>query len=326
MRAELRIAGAPGFELAVRRVAPAGVAPGEPIVMVHGAGGGGVASFDLDVPGGSLAASFARAGHAVYVMDVRGWGGSTRPPALAAPPAANPPAVTSAEAVADISAVVAEVRRRHGGVRVALFGWATGGHWAGMFAAREPAAVGHLVMLNALYGATGPWSLRAALEDPARPGELGPLDAYALRPAPGLVARWEATIPVADKDRWRDPRIAAAYTAATLGADPTSTSRTPPSVRVPSGPLADSFALATGHKLWDAAAVTAPTLIIRGALCFWSRPDDVAALRRELTHAARVEVLELPAATHFVFLDRAAHGRDQLVSTTLAFLADRGAR
>src|SRR5215468_9662550 len=49
------------------------------ILLIHGARVPGVASFDLDVPGGSLAADLAERGLAVYVMDVLGYGGSTRP-------------------------------------------------------------------------------------------------------------------------------------------------------------------------------------------------------------------------------------------------------
>jgi len=66
-----------------------------PRLLVHGGGSGRLASFDQPVPSYSLAANLAVAGHAVYVMDVRGWGASTRPPALDQPAATNPPAVGS---------------------------------------------------------------------------------------------------------------------------------------------------------------------------------------------------------------------------------------
>jgi len=59
---------------------------GPPLLWIHGARVPGIASFDLDVPGGSLAGDLAAQGFAVYVMDVRGYGASTRPKGMQEPP------------------------------------------------------------------------------------------------------------------------------------------------------------------------------------------------------------------------------------------------
>jgi pimeloyl-ACP methyl ester carboxylesterase len=300
VRSDAMIESEPGVQIAVRTVAMAGAGGRVPVLLVHGAGGGGVASFDVPVPGYSLAEDLARAGHPTYVMDIRGWGRSTRPASLDAPPDANPPAVDSAQATRDIAAVAAWIRGREHRA-IAVVGWATGGHWAGMYATSHPDDVSHLVMLNALYGTPGAWSLRARLEDPERPGD--------------------ANISVDDKPSWRDPRVAAAYADTAIASDPTSTTRQPPSVRVPSGPLRDSYLLAGGTRSWDAAAVHAATLVVRSQRDFWSRPEDVEALRHGLVHARRVEILELPDATHFAFLDRPEHGRARFVERLVAFLA-----
>jgi pimeloyl-ACP methyl ester carboxylesterase len=90
---------------------------------------------------------------------------------------------------------------------------------------------------------------------------------------------------------------------------------------VPSGPLRDSYMLAGGTRLWNAADVRAATLVVRSELDFWSRREDVEALRSELVHARRVEIVELPRATHFVFLDRPEHGRQRFLELLSAFLA-----
>src|SRR5262245_63440163 len=223
-----------GIEIAVHEVVPRN-AGGVPVLLVHGAGLG-AASFDLPVAGYSLAEDIARAGHATYMIDIRGWGASTRPPALAADPVAHPPAVSSDEAVRDIAAAVEEIRRRHGGRAIALVGWATGGHWVGMYAAKHTAAVDRLVLLNTLYGTRAPWTLNDAVED--SPGRFSAaIGAYALRDGKSLIGRWEASIPGDDKDLWRDPKVAEAYVAAAMASDPTSRERGPPTVRVPRGPL-----------------------------------------------------------------------------------------
>jgi len=147
------------------------------------------------------------------------------------------------------------------------------------------------------------------------------LGAYALRDAASLLRPWDTSIPVDDKASWRDPRVAAAYAEVAIASDPTSTTRTPPSARVPTGPLRDSYLLAAGTAMWSATAVRAATLVVRSALDFWSRPEDLAALRRGLVHARRVEIVEIPGATHFVFLDRPERGRARFVETLLAFVA-----
>src|SRR5690606_6599825 len=78
------------------------------------------------VPGGSLAADLARVGHAVYVMDVRGYGRSSRPPEMSQPPEASRPLVRSPDVVRDVAATVDWIRARRAVGRVALLGWATG--------------------------------------------------------------------------------------------------------------------------------------------------------------------------------------------------------
>ncbi len=100
-----------------------------PVLLLHGARVPGVASFDLDVPNASLAADLASNGHVVYVIDARGYGNSSRPPEMEQPPTENPPLTRSSEVVRDITAVIEWIRQHLGVQRVALLGWATGGHW-----------------------------------------------------------------------------------------------------------------------------------------------------------------------------------------------------
>jgi alpha-beta hydrolase superfamily lysophospholipase len=78
-RRDLEIESAPGIRLAVRHVAAADTPSTKiPVILLHGARVPGIPSFDLDCPDGSLAADLARAGHDVFIMDARGYGGSTR--------------------------------------------------------------------------------------------------------------------------------------------------------------------------------------------------------------------------------------------------------
>jgi hypothetical protein len=60
-RRDVTVASDPGISIAVREVVVPDHAAAVPVLLVHGAGGGGVAAFDVPVPGYSLAEDLARA-------------------------------------------------------------------------------------------------------------------------------------------------------------------------------------------------------------------------------------------------------------------------
>lgn len=324
VRKDWKVRGEAGH-LGVREVRTARSARGRPVLLLHGARVPGVASFDLPVPGGSLAADLARRGHRVFIVDARGYGASDRPPALDAPPSANPPAVTGEQVVRDIGSVVDRLRATTRHDRVDLVGWATGGHWAAWYASEHPGRVEHLVVHNSLYGALDghPMLGRGSVyEDPERPGHFDDArhGAYRLSTGPGLLGGWDSSIPVADKSAWRDPRVAAAYVEHALASDPTSADREPPAFRAPTGAMKDSFHLATGRRLWHAGTITARTLVLRGEHDFWSREGDVSTLVADLVRAKDVRAVRLDGATHFAHLDRAERGRDRLIEEVSRWL------
>jgi pimeloyl-ACP methyl ester carboxylesterase len=314
----------PGIRLFVREVTVGQNGSGKPILLVHGARVPGIASFDLPVSGGSLAEDLAQRGFNVYILDLRGYGQSTRPKEMDEPPTAHPPLVRSNEAVRDIAATVDWIRLRRALASVVLFGWATGGQWAAHYTSLYPEKVSALIMLNSLYGASSPHPLMghgSDMEDPAHPGHFNRsvCGAYRLNDAQSLLRQWDRSIPVEDKSQWRDPAIAKAYVDAALASDPTSNSRTPPSMRSPCGALEDSFYLAIGRRLFDASLITAPVLILASERDFWSRPEDRQAMADELVHSPKVRVVVIPSATHLVHLDRPEHGRDTLLKEISEF-------
>jgi pimeloyl-ACP methyl ester carboxylesterase len=332
MREDFRVTTADGVEIHIREVSLIAAAHAEPLILLHGARVPGIASFDLPVPHGSLAADLAvRTGRPVYVMDARGYGGSDRPPAMNQPPSASSPLSRGYQVVRDIDAVVVAAMQVSGTKQVSLLGWATGGMWAAYYASLHPENVSHLVMLNALYGGSAKLPAHAVLgagtasSDPAHPDRLNPATGgYALYTAASLFPAWDRTIPVADKDAWRDPAVAAAYAKAALDSDPTAYTRNPPSFRAPLGAIEDSFYQSEGRQLFDASTITARVLVVHSQLDdFWSRPEDGEAFAHDAVHARSVRLLDLPQATHFVHLDRPEHGRDRLIDEVSAFLADR---
>ena len=94
-----------------------------------------------------------------------------------------------------------------------------------------------------------------------------------------------------------------AWAAAFLASDPHSGSRTPASVSTPSGPMADIQALWSGHALFDAASIVAPTLLVRGAWDSLCTDDDAARLLASIAAANKSDV-KIDCATHLMHLEQ----------------------
>lgn len=317
-----------GERIFLREVRPAeaGDRASRAVLLVHGARVPGIGSFDLTVPGGSLAADIAAAGYAVYLLDLQGYGQSSRPAAMGAPPENSPPLVRTADAVADIAAVIEAISGWSGDRQISLLGWATGGHWAGAYASRHPDRVENLIVYNSLYGGSSSHPTLgkgSPLEDPQKPGTFNAASfgGYRLNTRASLFTAWDSSIPIDDKAAWRDPAVASAYADAALASDETSATRNPATFRSPSGAMADSFELALDQRQWKASTLTMPVLVIRSKNDFWSRPQDARALADE---APRSELVEIDNATHFVHLDRDSSGRSAFLSAVLRFLDASG--
>ena len=276
VRSDFQVKTSDGQTIHVREIRPLDGTGKEPLILVHGARVPGIASFDLDVPHGSLAADLAsRLGRTVYVMDARGYGGSSGSEAMNKHPGESRPLSRAYEVVRDVDAVVREASHRNGAAQVGLFGWATGGMWAAYYASLWPDRVGQLVTLNALYGgasehpAIGPGS---PISDPEHPDRFTPnAGGYALNDSASLLPSWDRSIPSTDKADWRDPAVAEAYAKAALRSDPLSDRDSPPAFRAPMGAMEDSFYQAGGRRLFDASSITSPVLVIRSERDFWSR-------------------------------------------------------
>ncbi|MCW0983691.1 alpha/beta hydrolase [Agrobacterium sp. BT-220-3] len=313
-----------GERLFVREVRLPG-APAEinsAVLLIHGARVPGIASFDLPVAGGSLAADLAAAGHLVYILDVRGYGASSRPSAMDQSPGTSAPLMRTGDVVADIAAAIDAIIEWSGDPNVSILGWATGGHWAGAYAAKHPETVDRLILYNTLYGGTNEHAalgLGSPLDDPQNPGSFNAaaFGGYRLNSRASLFTAWDNSIPAADKTSWRDEHVASAYADAALASDETSGARQPEAFRSPSGALADSFELALDRRQWRAASLATPVLVIRSELDFWSRPQDAKAMFEE---APQAELVTIPNATHFVHLDRDEAGRGAFLAAVTRFL------
>ena len=110
---EFKVPSDPGIQIYVRNKRPAGMtqfSPAKTVIYVHGATYPAETAFDLQLDGKSWMDYIAERGYDVYLLDVRGYGGSTRPPQMDQPPGANPPFAGTEEAMRDVDAVVEFVK------------------------------------------------------------------------------------------------------------------------------------------------------------------------------------------------------------------------
>ena len=118
-----------GIEIYVRNKRPAGMTtfrPERTVLYVHGATYPSETAFDLKLDGLSWMEYIASRGYDVWLLDLRGYGKSTRPKEMDDRSEANPPIVTGEVAVKDIGTVVDFILQRRNIARLNLLGWSWG--------------------------------------------------------------------------------------------------------------------------------------------------------------------------------------------------------
>src|ERR1700738_4710742 len=124
-----------GTQLFFRNKHPAGkqTSPDKILLFVHGATYPAETAFDLPIEGVSMMDLIAARGYDVYLVDIRGYGRSTRPPEMSAPPEANKPIVSTEVAVRDCGTAVDHILKRRGVDKINLMGWSWGTAIAGTY-------------------------------------------------------------------------------------------------------------------------------------------------------------------------------------------------
>jgi pimeloyl-ACP methyl ester carboxylesterase len=317
----------PGIKLFVREKRAEGVKATEDntVLFIHGATFPSTPDFDLQYKDYSWADWMVKHGYVVYMFDKRNYGFSTREKAMDEPPSANKPVSRSYLVIRDLGAVVDNIRARNKIAKVNLIGWSWGAMTAGYYTSLQSEKVKKLVMYAPLYNNPMHTNLGAGSNNQNKraPSEFNPaLGAYRYGSGEGNNKRWDGEIPVANKDEYREPGVQEAFNAAALATDPTSSTRTPPSLRAPNGVLEDSFYQATGRAMWNAANILVPALVIGGEDDSWSYLNDRDGLMRDLVNAPQRKLVNIPHATHFILFE-SQRGRffdeiDSFLKTKLA--------
>lgn len=306
--------GDPGIDIYVRNKHPADMAqfsPDRTLVFVHGATYPASTAFDLDLGGTSFMQDLAEHGFDVYLLDLPGYGRSTRPPQMAQPADANPPVETTADAVRHYGAVVAYVLQRRHLPRLDVMGWSWGTTIAAGFATEKPEQVERLVLYAPIWIVTG---------ETARLGGNGKLGAYRTVTAEAAKQRWLRGVAAEDvpgliPDGWFE-----AWQTATWATDPAAGAQTPSVLRAPNGVIQDVRAYwMSGKATYDPAKIKAPTLLVQGEWDHDTPPYMSYTLYPLIVNAPWKRYVQIGAGTHTIIMEK---NRRQLFSVVEEFLTE----
>ena len=312
---EMTVPSEPGIEIYVRNKRPADLSafrPERTVLFVHGATYPAHTSFDLKLDGMSWMDYIAARGYDVYLLDLRGYGRSTRPKEMDEAPEANPPIVRGTAAVKDISAVVDFILACHGIARLNLLGWSWGTTLMATYTTQNPGKVERLVLYAPAWIRTTP-----SLSRP--PGPLGAYRAVAREQAK---TRWLTGVPEDKKATLIPPGWFDAWADATFATDPVGAKMNPPVIRAPNGVQQDGDEFfAAGRPYYDPAKITTPTLLVHAE---WDR-DTPAYMAQTLfpllVNAPGKRYVQLPEGTHTIMMEK---NRLMLFEAVQAFLDEAG--
>ena len=293
----------PGISVYVRNKRPSSMSAfsaEKTVLFVHGATYPSETAFDLQLDGTSWMDYIARAGYDVYLVDVRGYGRSTRPAAMDQPADANPPFATTEEAVRDVGAAVDYILKRRGIAKLNLLAWSWGTVTMSWYTTQNNAKVNKLVLYAPVWIRQTPSLVQTG---------PGPMAAYRSVQMSQARGRWLTGV-AADKQADLIPAgWFEAWADATLKSDPKGAAQNPPVLRAPNGVVLD------GQRFWGAPGgqakmpysatdIRVPTLLIKAEWDADTPTYMASALFPRLVNAPYKRYVEIGEGTHTVIMEK----------------------
>lgn len=298
----------PGLAIRLLHQRPLHESTGSPVLFIHGSSFPSALSFAFEMDGKSWMDVMASNGYDSYALDFLGYGKSDRYPEMWS--GGSRPVGRAREARDDIDRAVDLVRERAGGRKVTLIAHSWGGLVAAMYAQAHSEKIAALVLFAAIppsvpVQTSRPEEVTRVANDMLPEERIRRMDR--LRPAdqPSVLAKEVFT-------EW-GPRW--------LASDPQSSARKLATVRFPAGPDQDLADLGQGAAFYDPAAITVPTLLIRGGWDTFPSDAHFKALFGQLTQAPYKKYVVVPDGTHVMHLERSRH---RLYDEVLRFLSGDG--
>ena len=250
----------------------------------------------------------ARQGYDVYLVDLRGYGRSTRPPEMDQPAERNAPLTTTSTAVKDVGSAADFIRKRRGVERINLLGWSWGTTIMATYATRNTDRVNKLLLYAPQWIRTTPSLIATS----------GPLGAYRVVQEDAAKARWVTGVPETKKAELIPPGWFEAWAAATFSSDPWGVKQDPKKLRAPNGTQQDTREYwSAGKAYYEPETIRVPTLLLVGEWDQDTPPYMAQALFPKLVNAPYKQLVQIGEATHTVLMEK---NRMQLFRAVQAFL------
>ena len=304
-----------GIDLCLRNKHPAGMqvfSAEKTLLYVHGATYPAEVTFDLPIEGASMMDLIAARGYDVWLVDVRGYGCSTRPAEMNAPASANKPLVTSEIAAHDYGTAVDHVLKTRGLAKLNVMGWSWGTVITGMYTAQHNDKVNRLVLYAPL------WLFKEGTGVAIPEANAPALGAYRTVTREAARGRWLKGVPEDKKAGLIPSGVLDAWLDATFATDPEGAKQTPPVLRAPNGVIADVGAYwRAGKPQYDPGKITVPTFLIHAEWDADLPSDQAQGYFAQLKNAPYRRFVELSEGTHAVMLEK---NRMQFFREIMGFL------
>jgi len=276
------------------------------LMLIHGATFPSESLFDVPVDGISFMNVLAMAGFDVWAVDARGYGGSTRPTEMAAPPDAAAPLTPARVAARDLASAVEYVLAENGIERLSVVAMSWGGSVAGIYAERHGKYIEKLVLVAPLWLSSRP--LRIDTGQPLTAWRLIHVDAF--REA------WLAGVPADQHEGLLPPGWFEQWATVTTSTDPDAAE--PGTIRAPGGAIQDVREHWLANRpLYDPGAITAPVLLVHAEWDQDVRVDMMQDLFKRFDNAAHRRWIEIGGGTHMILMES---GRWQAFDAIINFL------
>jgi pimeloyl-ACP methyl ester carboxylesterase len=284
------------IRLYVRNKHPEGMtafSPDRTVLFVHGATYPSEVTFDFPIGGASWMDQIAARGFDVYLVDLPGYGKSTRPKEMDLPAAANGPIVDTEVAVAAVGQAVDFILQRRNVARTNLIGWSWGTVILFEYATRNAAKVQRLALDAPV------WLPNPQITD------IPKLPAYRAVQRQAAQDRWLLNVPEGKKASVIPAGVFDMWWNAVIATDPVGAASDPPALRAPNGVFYDYLNYwFTGKALFDPAKITAPTILVVAEWDQEDKPYMAQTLFPLLTGAPQKRLVMVGEGTHTLMLEK----------------------